>query len=112
VLPWNTDGTVYWWGMDGGTIQQQSIISQLDPSVWQLSATADLNGDGNADMLWRANNGAFYSWLMQGGSIIGGLDFGVIDPAWQLAGTGDLNADGNADLIWRNGEGAVYYWLM
>jgi hypothetical protein len=34
-----------------------------EPASWSVAATADFNGDGKADILWRDNTGSTAIWL-------------------------------------------------
>ncbi len=75
----------------------------------------DLNGDGNADIVWRnAATGQDYIYLMNGSAIAGeGFLRAVADQNWQIAGIGDFDGDGKADILWRNSStGENYVYLM
>lgn len=76
----------------------------------QLLATADVSGDGVAELLWRLPGGV-------------GLRFGTIgnagaptlfDPGANstVQATGDLDGDTRADIVWGNASGQSYIWLM
>ena len=78
-------------------------------------ATADLNGDGHTDLVWRYNvTGENMVWLLEGGVRVGGGPIPIrADLTWQIAAVGDLDNDGKADVVWRNtttGDNQV--WLM
>ena len=73
----------------------------------------DLNGNGNADLVWRnAVSGATAVWLMNGtaptaASVV------LSDRNWRVTHTADFNGDGMLDFLWRNGAtGATAMWLM
>jgi hypothetical protein len=71
-----------------------------------VAVTADFNGDGFGDLLWRDTSGNTAVWLMKGAAVISSAGLGVVPPYWTVAGTGDFNGDGNADILWRdNGPG-------
>jgi FG-GAP-like repeat len=72
----------------------------------------DVNGDGNADILWRHSSGALDVWFMNGASLIGQSRLGSLPSDWILQGIGDLNGDGNADILWRHSSGLLHLWLM
>jgi hypothetical protein len=81
---------------------------------WVVSHTADLDGDGVPDLLWRnAITGRVSASIMKAGKL---AEQGValdVDPNWQIAFTADLNGDGKQDLVWRNTvTGASAVWLM
>ena len=80
-----------------------------------LPVRGDLNGDGNADIVWRnAATGEDYIYLMNGTAIAGeGYVRTVADENWQIAGVGDFDGDGKADILWRNSStGETYVYLM
>jgi hypothetical protein len=85
-----------------------SVASPASGAV--LLATADVSGDGAAELLWRLPGGA-------------GLRFGTMgsasgttlfDPGsgWTVRATGDLDGDTRADIVWGNASGQTYLWLM
>lgn len=73
----------------------------------------DLNGDGNADLLWYgADQGESVAWLMDGTSPVGGGAM-LRHPSYKVIGTADLNGDGKSDLIWYDeATGETSAWLM
>jgi hypothetical protein len=82
-------------------------------SFTQSTATRDLNGDGNADILLQNAAGQVYAWYMDGsgGIASGGYIYGGGLP-WKVVGVADMNNDGNADILLQNGAGQVYVWYM
>jgi hypothetical protein len=86
---------------------------------WKVVATADFNGDGKTDILWRNYaTGDNVAWFMggkdlDGTTIIGGLVLmAVTDTNWAIMGAGDFNGDGKTDIVWRNqvtGDNQVWY---
>jgi Ca2+-binding RTX toxin-like protein len=76
--------------------------------------SADLNGDGNADIVFQ-NPGStqVYGWLMNGATIAGQGSIGVAGANWDLKFAADLTGDAQADLIFRNSStGDIYAWLQ
>jgi hypothetical protein len=86
------------------------IVAFDRPFATRLAPT-DTSGNGKSDMIWRASDGGFAVWDMNGGAL-NGFFFGIVDNAWQVIATGDFNGDGSADLFWRRGDGATYLWFM
>ena len=111
----STSGEVYLWLMSGTTIASQGSPGTVSPSSgWVIQGTGDFDGNGTSDILWRnSGTGDVYIWLMNGTTIAGQGDLGVITSDWVIQGTGDYNGDGKADILWRNStSGDVYIWLM
>lgn len=93
-----------------------TIPDGVASQFWSLVATGDLDGDGQADLLWRhTTSGALVAWFMDG------LARRVGEPVlpteadldWQVVALADLTADGRADVVWRHGpSGALRLWAM
>ncbi|KAI3393725.1 hypothetical protein diail_3771 [Diaporthe ilicicola] len=98
--------------------ERRALNTTLDTAVH----FADLNGDGRAEYLWVANNGAVTAFLNLG-SNSGGADAGKVQWAAQgviASGVGgdrasvrfaDLNGDGRAEYLRVNDDGSVECWL-
>ena len=104
-----------WLGTATGRLQDNgAVVNQFVPTAWRIQGTADFNGDGRSDVLWRNVNGQLSSWL---GSANGALiDNGAVVNQrvtldWKIADTGDFNGDGRADILWRNDNGRLSQWL-
>ncbi|MEQ1877683.1 MAG: VCBS repeat-containing protein [Bdellovibrionia bacterium] len=83
---------------------------------FKLAAIADLNHDGQGDLIWQnRTDGSVAYWHMYG---VNAIDGGVLNTTpglgWRLAGASDVNADGWVDLLWqeRGGTGKIAYWLL
>jgi len=125
LLSSSSDGSVYVWIMDGTTINTRGYVTRSDGSVpklsdWEVSGSADMNGDGKSDIILRnKNDGSFYLWIMDGTSISSSgyatrADGSVPKPSsWDLAGIADLSGDGKSDIILRSKSDASFYlWSM
>ncbi len=104
-----------WLGTANGGVQDNgAVVNQFVPTAWRIQETADFNGDGRSDVLWRNVNGQLSNWL---GTANGGLaDNGnvvnqYVPLDWKIAGTGDFNGDGRSDILWRNDNGRLSQWL-
>jgi hypothetical protein len=84
-------------------------------TVWTLSAQADFNADGQADLLWQHNDGRMIVWFMAGNafasssSVNGGVKAGN---GWRVVGTGDFNADGSTDILFQHTGGKLKVWFL
>jgi hypothetical protein len=80
---------------------------------YSSAATADFDGDGFPDMLWRSPNGLTSLVLMNGNAVKSYVSFGSIDSSWIIGGTNDFNGDGKTDILWRNtGTGSTIVMIM
>jgi len=76
ILLQNTNGAVFVWIMDGngGIVAGASkyIFNNALPD-WRVVGAADMNGDGQADILLQNTNGAVFFWVMNGsGALVQG----------------------------------------
>jgi Ca2+-binding RTX toxin-like protein len=119
----NADGTITDWLSNGNGFSDNPNASQQVGLQMQLAtnsvgralpffASADFNGDGKDDLLWRNANGTVTDWLSNGAGFADNLNvYRVIGPDWRIVGTGDFNGDGRSDILWRNADGTVTDWL-
>ena len=79
---------------------------------WHIVASRDVNGDGNADLIWQNSNGQPGIWLMNGTTPT--AEVGLSNPGanWHLVASGDTNGDGKSDLIWQESGGQLGVWEM
>lgn len=107
-------GDGYVWFMNGTTIASHGAVAPgvtPYPTSWKLLGLGDFNGDGKADILWLEPSGTLWIWLMNGQSISGVGNIGVLPEPWSVRSIGDFNGDGKADLAFRDtfGNGTVWY---
>ena len=87
--------------------------SMLADPAWRVIKTADLDGDGNPELIvYNASTGQTAAWLVNG-SIITSWTLLLVSPDWRVIETADLNGDGKTDLIWYDAAtGQIAAWLM
>ena len=114
----STEGWLAFWNMNGVNVTGASSLSinqQTDPN-WRIAGFADLNGDGQKDIIWQHDTGGWLAvWFLQGTQVTGTgyLSINRVDPNWQVRAVGDVNGDGRADLIFQHKtEGWLAVWLM
>ncbi|MET4524959.1 FG-GAP-like repeat-containing protein [Bradyrhizobium sp. JR18.2] len=115
----NDSGALAVWTMGsphGDQILTGNGIASSPDTSWHVEAKGDFNGDGNADVLWRNDNGSLAVWTMSGiagDRIATGNQIGSVpDKSWHINGAGDFNGDGNSDILWRNDSGGLAVWAM
>ncbi len=110
-----TGALTQWLGQaNGGFVDNHANAGNQVPTDWHVVGTADFNGDGRDDILWRNDRGSLTQWLGQanGGFVDNHANAGNHVPIdWHVAGTGDFNGDGRGDILWRNETGALTQWL-
>jgi lysophospholipase L1-like esterase len=124
---WRHDSTgqLYVWLMSssGPFPDSEGSPGTVGDSYWVIKKTADFNGDGRSDILWRhASTGELYLWLMgsDGKTIMAQSPLGTVDPNnpanehnWKIEASADFNNDGKADILWRDAStGELSLWLM
>lgn len=71
-------------------------------SAPQYAWSADFDGDGAGDVLWRnQTTGQGMAWR-SANSAAALVMPSVTDPDWQVSAVGDFNGDGDDDVMWRN----------
>ena len=118
LLQDKTNGSVYYWLLNGTSIGINDYIFRGNLADWKVVGTPDLNGDGRADVLLQnSTTGAVYAWIL--GGLIGteitaqGTLWAGGDNRWQVVGTPDLNGDDQPDVLLRHSvTGQIYYWLL
>jgi hypothetical protein len=83
-------GIVVGWLMDDGTIISTTVLG--GDLTWAVNNTADVNGDGRTDILWRnATNGGTVAWIMNAFNVLDNAVLGG-DAVWTLIRRPGLHA--------------------
>jgi len=102
--------------MNGATILAGSgPINTVSNQNSSIVGNADVDGDGDADLVWfNPVNGKVWTYLMSGTTIDLNIAIAtVLAPGWNVVGSGDYNGDGKADILWRNSlTGQNWVFLM
>jgi Ca2+-binding RTX toxin-like protein len=126
LLQVDADGTVN--GISWTTIAQLDglhgsdsvniIVNGSQPGGTSVSVLSnnghfgDLDGDDQADLVWRNDDGSVATWQMNGGTVAAGNFLPTVTNDWHILGTGDFNADGRTDIVWQNDNGTLLDWQM
>jgi hypothetical protein len=91
-----------------GTLKTGTLLSVLSNE----GHFGDFDGDHQADVVWRNDNGAVAVWKMNSGAVSAGNFFPGVPNTWHIMGTGDFSGDGKSDILWLNDDGSLIYWQM
>lgn len=107
-------GEVRGWLMDGLVKAAGGHIG--DSAGLEFCGSGDFDADGNMDLLWKSENGAYWGWTLRGLSITAGLPIANANPVserWRVAAIGDTDGDLRDDVVWFNeSAGLVAVWRM
>lgn len=81
------DGYASIWFSDGnGTIVDGAVLAQFQDLNWRFQGSADMNGDGQSDLLLRNfGDGTNVIWTMNGRTIASGSAFSTLsDTSWEM----------------------------
>lgn len=90
--------------------------SETVRSFWSLRAAGrrdDLDGDGDADVMWfDTGTRQVAVWTLQGSTRTGTVVQDGLDAAWSVAVPGDFDGDGHTDFAFRHTDGSLAMWGM
>lgn len=104
----NDGQTVIWYSAPGGGFSPTALLQV--GSSWGVAGSADITGDGKADILWRNTAGELVSWDSGGGGVVGRY-LGAVPTNYKIEQVADFTGDGKADVLWRDVNGEVTLWL-
>ena len=88
---------------------------RLEDQGWKPVVSADLDGDGFADLVFQHSNGTIGYWTLNG---LKRVEMGLFDPAnigesgWRIVAAADFNGDHKADLVLQHKDGLLGVFLM
>ncbi len=104
------------WQVDKNNIPQQQPLSlpKSQDNAWKIEGTADFDGNGKLDFLWRNyKTGENIIWSMNGNSQDDSISITpVADADWKIQSLADFDNDRKIDILWRNhrtGENAIWF---
>jgi hypothetical protein len=111
-----TEGWLALWTLHYNTVistQFLTVNRVADPN-WQIRGAGDMDGDGNADIVWQHASGRLAVWLMRGELVRTTLPLNLsTSGTWNVAAVTDLDGDGISDLVWHDSaDGRLAVWLM
>jgi len=114
-----TTGQIAVWFLQGTTAYafQMLSIPQVADLNWQIAGSADINKDGNQDLVWQnVATGDLAVWYLQGPTVIGTGYLSparIADPNWRIVSIADVDRNGTIDLVWRHQiTGTLAVWYM
>jgi sarcosine oxidase delta subunit len=57
-------------------------------TTWHVAGVHDFDADGDADILWRNDDGRVVTWEMEDAAFVRNHSFGSVSQTWQISGTG------------------------
>jgi 6-phosphogluconolactonase (cycloisomerase 2 family) len=100
------------WQHSNGVVATAGHEFPAVPANFEVAGTGDFDGDGDADILWRQDQGLVVTWEMENGDLLTTHSFGEVSTNFQIVGTGDFDGDGDADILWRHRDGLNVIWEM
>ncbi|MCB1614746.1 MAG: CHRD domain-containing protein [Pseudomonadales bacterium] len=97
--------------MEAGAISGSGGLFSVYPSSdWTLQTTADLDADGDEDLVLRSTSaGSWRVFLMQNNLVASDTPFSpYASTSWVFESEADIDADGDADILLRNAGTGVW----
>jgi len=115
------------WELSGSSVLRAQDLSwpSCPPgacmNAWEPVLTADMNNDGNTDLVWfDPQAGQISTWLLDGTAVVGTQQLSWPCTAasgcasrFKIIGAADVNGDGHTDLTWWDLQtGAISTWML
>jgi hypothetical protein len=114
VLFQKTDGSLLVWFVDGKLtrISDGSLTpNKPTDASYRAVGTADMDRDGQTDIVLQNDQGGILVWLMNGTTRRSESPLST-DANWRVAAIGDLDGDGKADFVFQHKNGDLAMWKM
>jgi FG-GAP-like repeat/Bacterial pre-peptidase C-terminal domain len=113
-------GTLLWWFLRGGEFSGSQLITPNIPDQnFKIVGTADINQDGNLDIIWQHPAIGAFAWYMpkpdanNSISYTGGRLIPTAPADWKFVTMGDVNQDKELDVLWTHpNTGSSLWWQM
>ena len=104
---------MYLWFMNGSTIRAARPLPTV-AETYEPRYSGDFDGDGDADVMLRNNQGGLRIWYLQGGAFARQAQLPTFNQGyWLPEAVGDFDGDGDADLLWHEDmTGQNYIWFL
>lgn len=115
IVTWSfRAGQFVGWNLRPHPVGPTTTCPATNGAPWELVlASADVDGDCDADIIWRNPQGLHVLWRLENGQVAAWSVLPAVDPAWRIVAGGDIDADGTGDLLWRNGStNELGVWYM
>ncbi|MGQ0676728.1 MAG: beta strand repeat-containing protein, partial [Rhodospirillales bacterium] len=97
---------------DAGDVVTETSGPYSPPSGWTIKGTADLNGDGETDILVTNGTDKNEIWFLAGGAVSSTVMVPFFGAQWPAVGFSDVNGDGAKDVLYDDTMGPGQYGII